>query len=97
MLGLLRRLCSLISHLLFRSAPESSVPPSSGAEEPWTNTEWDGGGDWEPFTVQVIPHDPPLQTQEEQASQPPAPEVDLFSDMQPVFKKPTMVTTILCT
>ncbi len=93
MLGLLRRLCSLLSNLLFRAARPSSVPASSGAvEEPWTNTEWDGGGDWEPFTVQVIPNDP--QTQEEQEDDQAPPEVDLFSDMQPVFKKPTMVPTL---
>ncbi len=104
MLGFLRRLCSLLSQFFFRATARPS-PVSREAtevsEEPWNaaaGADWDGGGDWEPFTVQVVPHDPVLPPQSgggalEQQDSSTTPEMDLFSDMTPVFRKPTMVRT----
>ncbi len=104
MLGLLRRLCSLLSHLFFRVTPIPSTvtrEPLEVSEEPWNKSggaDWDGGGDWEPFTVQVVPHDPPPSAASVEAQEESQPDIDLFSDMTPVFKKPTMVlyTFIVC-
>lgn len=98
MLGFLRRLCSLLSHWFFRTAARPSTVTREAqevSEEPWSSggAEWDGGGDWEPFTVQVVPHDPPPPSAE-QLPEESQPEIDLFSDMTPVFKKPTMVLYI---
>jgi len=82
-LGLLRRLCSLIASLFVR-APVSSSQSKPEPEGSETQTNWSGWNEesqWEPFTVEVIPNDEPPR------------EPDLFGDMEPVFKKPTMVSS----
>ena len=71
------------------NSSKSPAIPIAPSEEDWGGVGWDQeGGDWEPFSVKVVPN-----VQEEQqvdASREQA-ETDLFSDMEPVFRKSTKV------
>ena len=102
MLALLRRFCSFLVYLVLRvfrsfgaskTSSRSVLPQREEVQgnDQWGASEWDqGGGEWEPFTVQVVPHESPADEPTTTPTEEPA-NVDLFSDMQPVFKKPTRV------
>ena len=102
MLVLLKRFCSFLVYLALKvvksfgaskTSSRSVLPQQEKAQgnDQWAASEWDqGGGEWEPFTVQVVSHESPT---DEPSTAPveESTEVDLFSDMHPVFKKPTRV------
>ena len=103
MLGLLRRFCSFLVHLALKvvrsfgaskTSSRSVLPQQEETQgnDQWAAGEWDqGGGEWEPFTVQVVSHESPTDEPTTAPIEEPT-DIDLFSDMQPVFKKPTRVS-----
>lgn len=97
MLGILRRCCSFLVQFvmrLVRPFKSSKVPPIPAApsQEDWGGVGWDQeGDDWEPFSVRVVPNEKCDQDEQEVDVPREQPETDLFSDMEPVFRKPTKV------